>query len=358
MQLSSQILKTKRLIFQQLKVLAERNGTALQKALENICAPEAKWRISYPINEAIGSQSALEKIWLPLKQSLPDLERRDSIFVGGIYEGREYVAAIGHYCGTFEKPWLGIPATRAPLYLRYGEVYQIENGKVVQANCLWDILDVMRQAGVWPLGPSRGREGRWPAPIHGGVELHEADPAQSAISIAQTLAMHKTLGDYNDAEMKGREGLLAMPQRMHWHPKMMWYGPAGIGTTRALSGFVDHHQLPFRLAFPNRKGGGQWGDLALEKKRLGGGHYIRIGDGPFSVTGGWPSVLAIDSGSGYMGLPATGRTITMRVMDFYFHDEGLIRENWVPLDMLDVLNQLGLDVFAKLPILAAARKTG
>ncbi len=38
----------------------------------------------------------------------------------------------------------------------------------------------------------------------------------------------------------------------------------------------------------------------------------------------------------------------MRVMDFYHHHEGLIRENWVPLDMLDLLNQFGFDVFERL----------
>ena len=34
----------------------------------------------------------------------------------------------------------------------------------------------------------------------------------------------------------------------------------------------------------------------------------------------------------------------MRVMDFYLHHEGLIRENWVPLDVHDLLMQLGVDV--------------
>jgi predicted ester cyclase len=354
MQHSAQILKTKRLIFHQLQALADASVASTPKALEEFCGTDAQWRISHPINELRGAQAALENVWLPLKLALPDLERRDSIFVGGVFEDREYVATLGHYCGTFQKQWLGIPPTHAPLFLRYGEVYEIKNGKVIQANCLWDILDVMRQAGVWPLGPSRGREGRWPGPLSGGIELKEADPEQSVRSIAQTLAMHKTLGDYNDTEMKGREGLLAMPQREHWHPKMMWYGPAGIGTTRGLSGFVDHHQLPFRLAFPNREGGSQWDQIATEKQRLGGGHYIHIGDGPFSVTSGWPSIFAVHSGPGFLGLPATGQTVTMRVMDFYFHDEGLIRENWVPLDMLDVLNQLGLDVFQRLPILANA----
>jgi hypothetical protein len=114
---------------------------------------------------------------------------------------------------------------------------------------------------------------------------------------------------------------------------MMWYGPAGIGTVRGLAGFVDRHQLPFRVAFPNR---------------VGGQHYIRIGDGPYSVTGGWPSVTATHLGGGFLGLGPTGRPVAMRVMDFYLHHEGLIRENWVPLDILDLLMQMGVDVLARM----------
>ncbi len=38
----------------------------------------------------------------------------------------------------------------------------------------------------------------------------------------------------------------------------------------------------------------------------------------------------------------------MRVMDFYLHHEGLIRENWVPLDILDLMMQLGVDVMARM----------
>ena len=31
-------------------------------------------------------------------------------------------------------------------------------------------------------------------------------------------------------------------------------------------------------------------------------------------------------------------------MDFYLHDEGLIRENWVPIDILHILKQMNVDV--------------
>ena len=38
-------------------------------------------------------------------------------------------------------------------------------------------------------------------------------------------------------------------------------------------------------------------------------------------------------------------SVTMRVMDFYHHHEGLIRENWVPIDIVHILRQLDIDVF-------------
>jgi predicted ester cyclase len=334
-----------------LGALAEAPAAQIASHLARLCAPDLHWRGSHPMNEHHGPEAVAAQIWTPLKTALPDLERRDLIVVGGQFEGRDYVATMGHYCGTFCNDWLGIPATGRPVYLRYGEVHQVADGRIVQSNCLWDVLDLIRQAGLWPIAPSLGVEGMWPGPLTGdGLMFRDNDPAQSAASLAQTLAMHGTLGAYDDLAGAGRQGLLDMPQKQHWHPKMMWYGPSGIGTTRGLSGFVDDHQLPFRIAFPKRKGGGQWDELGELRSKLGGGHYIRIGDGPYSVTGGWPSVFAMHIGPDFLGLPATGKAVTMRVMDFYLHHEGLIRENWVPLDMLDLLRQMGVDVLARMTL--------
>jgi predicted ester cyclase len=344
-------LKTRRQIADALCALAEAPLSNVEGLLDGLCAPGLQWRGSHPLNELGGPAAVAAQVWKPLKTALPDVERRDLIVVGGRYQGRDYVAMVGHYCGTFREDWLGIPATGRPVYLRYGEVHQVEAGRIVQSNCLWDVLDLIRQAGFWPIAPSLGVEGMWPGPITGdGLVFHATDPVQSTASLAQTLAMHGTLGAYDDLAGAGRQGLLDMPQKQHWHPKMMWYGPSGIGTTRGLSGFVDDHQLPFRIAFPKRKGGGQWDELGVLRTKLGGGHYIRIGDGPYSVTGGWPSVFAMHVGPDFLGLPATGKAVTMRVMDFYLHHEGLIRENWVPLDMLDLLGQMGVDVLGRLAL--------
>ena len=333
----------KRQLYRNLYNLAASTPENLRQRLSEIYHQDAHWRGSHPLNELRGIEAIEAGVWQPLLRSFPDLERRDLIFCGGSYEDRDYVATLGHYCGTFREDFLTIPATGRPVYLRYGEVHQVEDGKIVLSTCLWDLLDLIRQAGFWPIAPSLGTEGMWPGPITAdGIVFGEQDPAVSAGSIAQTLAMHKTLADYDDNEGLGRDGLLVMPQKEHWHPKMMWYGPSGIGTTRGLQGFVDYHQLPFRIAFPNRKGGGQITD------RAEGGHYIQIGDGHYSVTGGWPSVRAQHVGPDFLGVGPSRKEVTMRVMDFYLHHEGLIRENWVPIDIIELLLQMGVDVFSRM----------
>jgi predicted ester cyclase len=334
-------------VYQRLSALAEAPEGGLETALSALARKDAVWRVAHPINLCHGAGEALVRALLPLKRACPDLERRDVIFVGGSYQNRRYIAAVGQYCGTMRGNWLGLPATNRPIYLRYGEVYEIDaEGAVVQANLLWDVLDIMRQVGLWPIAPPLGSPEMWPAPITAdGVRFEVSDAGQSVGSIAQTLAMHRTLAEFDDRSRLNRENLIAMPQKEHWHPKMMWYGPAGIGTTRGLDGFVDGHQLPFRIAFARPQG--TLAEVQAEKARQGAGHYIRIGDGPYSVTGGWPSVYAMHAGGGFCGMPPSGKPVFMRVMDFYLHHEGLIRENWVPLDMLDLMMQMGFDALGR-----------
>jgi predicted ester cyclase len=338
----------RRLVLGYLTGLAEAGPSGVAAALDRVAMPDCQWRAAHPMNEMSGNAAAAAAIWQPLLTAFPDLERRDSLFLAGVWQGKKMVAAMGHYCGTMRGDWLGIPATGRTVWLRYGEVWQIgPDGRAVQANLLWDVLDVMRQAGVWPLAPSLGVEGTWPGPLTAdGLRLDPSDPETGRDSIEQTLRMHKTLAEFDDRGALSRQALIAMPQRDHWHPRMMWYGPAGIGTTRGLDGFVDGHQLPFRIAFHRPQG--TFEEVMAERARHGAGHYIRIGDGPYSVTGGWPSVYAMHRGGGFCGLPATGKPVFMRVMDFYLHHQGLIRENWVPLDMLDLLRQMGVDVLARM----------
>ena len=54
------------------------------------------------------------------------------------------------------------------------------------------------------------------------------------------------------------------------------------------------------------------------------------------------------SGDGWLGIAPGGQEITMRSLDFWRCENGMIRENWVLVDLLDVYNQLNVDVFARL----------
>jgi len=50
------------------------------------------------------------------------------------------------------------------------------------------------------------------------------------------------------------------------------------------------------------------------------------------------------SDGGWMGIAPSGKRITLRSLDFWRLENGLIRENWVLVDLLDVYDQIGVDV--------------
>ena len=54
---------------------------------------------------------------------------------------------------------------------------------------------------------------------------------------------------------------------------------------------------------------------------------------------------AIHSGE-FMGIPATGKKVDIRYMDFWKVKDGKIVDNWVMVDFPSVLSQLGVDCFS------------
>ena len=47
-------------------------------------------------------------------------------------------------------------------------------------------------------------------------------------------------------------------------------------------------------------------------------------------------------------MPATGRLVSMRDFDWYRRDGTRLVQNWVPIDLIDIMLQLGDDVMARL----------
>ncbi len=247
------------------------------------------------------------------------------------------MGCLGHYVGTFAREWLDIPATDGVVAVRFAEGHEVRDGRIARSYIFVDWLDLMRQAGYWPIAPSLGREMQWLSPLtHDGVLLTPQDQAISQRTHDFILRIHTGL-DVAEGRTLTPEimDLIEQEDARHFHPNFLWYGAAGIGTTRGIKGFDDYHGHPFLTAFPDR------GSRDTT-------HFIRISDGHYAVTGGWGYLQATHTGDGFLGLPATGRHVVMRVMDFYRCDDHTICENWVPFDIPHLLYQLGVDVFRRM----------
>jgi len=304
-------------------------------ALAALMAEDAVVNAYRPVDRCACRGEAEERLFRPLVAALPDLERRDDILLAGSFEGSEFVAATGHYAGTFATPLFDIPATFGLVFLRFGEVHRIRGGAIVESFIHLDLIDLMRQAGVCPLPPSRGAEGIFPAPAgQCGRSLAAADPTESARSLGLVEAMI-----FGGLRQYDGRSLRSMGMERYWTDTMCWYGPSGIGATRGIGGFQAHHQRPFLEAFPDR---------------VGGDHKARFGDGVFVVSTGWPSVRATFAGA-WLGCAPSGQRITMRVMDVWRREGDRLAENWVFIDIPDVMAQAGVDVFAGMRAMAAAR---
>lgn len=185
----------------------------------------------------------------------------------------------------------------------------------------------MRQAGCCPLPAMLGAEMLFPGPAtHDGVLPPCRERGAATLGLVEAMLSDLDAYDPDGFGSAGQTG-----PGGYWHEDMLWYGPGGIGSTYRWEGFVRGHRAPFLRAFPDRKGGD---------------HYCRIGDGDYAAVSGWPSMTMTHAGD-YLGAPATGRRLTLRVMDFYRCAGDRIMENWVLLDYVGLFAQMGVDLIAE-----------
>jgi predicted ester cyclase len=111
-------------------------------------------------------------------------------------------------------------------------------------------------------------------------------------------------------------------QEAYWSEDMVWYGPAGIGTKRGLKDFQENHQRPFLHAFPDKS--------AFDE--------IRFGEGEWVAATGYQTATHLGE---YLGIPASGKPVKIRYMDIWRAENDKLVENWVLIDLLDFLEQLG-----------------
>ena len=315
----------------------------LRAALDAVCAPDAVFRLAHPFGDMDGPAAFHDRALAVLKAALPDVERRDWIVMaGGDDHGCDWVGCGGHYVGTFIAPFLDIPPNGHLAHMRFHEFYRFENGRITEMQALWDIPEVMMQVGAWPMVPSLGREFCIPAPASGDGLVREARDA--SLSEASRQIIIGMLEHMKRHPSKGGPEVMEMPR--FWHPRMNWYGPAGIGTGRGIEGFRNWHQIPFLNGMPDR--GGKVDQIT----------YHFFGDNNYAAVTGWPDMIQTISHDGWLGIPPLGKEITMRSLDFWRVEGGLIRENWVMVDLLHMYHQIGVDVFARLREFNKARTMG
>jgi predicted ester cyclase len=312
----------------------------VRQSLDALFSPGARISLCHPFGDVTGANGLFEAALGPLYAAMPDLERREMIVMAGTTpEGQDWVGTMGNYMGTFLRPFLGIPPTGHLAHMRYHEFFRIEDGQVTAMQAIWDIPELMMQAGAWPMAPQLGAYLCTPAPMTSDGLTVSGDGAKAlkhVIDMLTDLCRHPAHG-----------GPEVMNLEHYWHPRFNWYGPTGIGTGRGVAGFRNWHQKPFLQAMPDRKLDAL-GDLMS--------HWI--GEGDYVCETGWPNMRLTITDDGWMGIAPAGQNITMRSLDFWRLENGLIRENWVLVDLLDVYRQIGVDVLGRMREFTKIRPAG
>jgi predicted ester cyclase len=318
-----------------LRAMADFAEAPVRMALTAVLAQDAVVRLGHPFGTMPG-EAMFDHAYAPLLHAFPDLERRDQIVLAGTdADGADWIGTCGHYCGTFQRPLLDIPATGHLAGFRYHEFYRVANARVVEVQAIWDLPELMMQAGVWPMAPSLGAAMRAFGPMtQDGLADHP--PGTRSVDLVTAMLAHMTRHP-----SQGGPEVMEMPR--FWHPRFNWYGPAGIGAARGIGGFRRWHQMAFLAAFPDR------GQDAAETSH----HFFGAGD--YAAVTGWPNMRMTLTGANWLGLPATGGTITLRSLDFWRLEAGLIRENWVLVDLLDAHRQIGTDPLDRMRQMNRAR---
>jgi len=163
----------------------------VRATLTKVFATDATIHLCFPFETLQGPMALYDDVFVPLQTAIPDLERRDTIVMGGVTEhGGNWVGCGGYYTGSFMQPWLDIPPTGHQVAMRFHEFYRFEDDQVVEMQALWDIPEVMMQANAWPMAPSLGREWQVPAPATmDGIITTPYDAEQSEASCQHIVTM-------------------------------------------------------------------------------------------------------------------------------------------------------------------------
>ncbi len=290
-----------------------------------------RWRGMHPFDELSGAEAVANSFWLPLRRAFRRIQRRPQIFFAGRNvlreDGSEWVCSMGNLLGLFDEPWLGIPPTRKTAFLRYAEFDRVQDDAVAETVLFFDVMGVMMQAGLRCVPESTGAWVVDPGPrTQDGLLLGPQPEAEGRATMALISRMIDRL-------VSAGVRTTAADLLEDWHDDMLWWGPAGIGASYTHERYLEQHAGPF--------------EDGLEFVRFHG-HETEFAEGAYGGFFGWPSITMRPTG-GYMGLTTAGeRSGEMRIVDLYRRDGDKLAENWIFIDNLRFLKQLGFDLLARI----------
>jgi ketosteroid isomerase-like protein len=306
----------------------------LTKCLALHVADDYFWRGMHPFYEQNGADAVASVFWLPLRDSFTSLQRREDVFMAGfndVDQGESvWVASMGNMMGLFDRDWLGIPATGKMAFLRYAEFHRVADGKIAESAFFCDIINIMQQAGCYPLPQQTGAAIIAPGPrTHDGLLFDPQLPHEGDLTMQ---LLNRMIADLSGLNVSGDDRCPPELLARTWHDDMIWYGPAGIGATYTIPRYQEQHQYPFRTQL---------------KDKVFHGHIARFAEGNYAGFFGWANLTNTPTG-GFLGLPSNNARADMRVVDIYRRDGDKLAENWVFIDLLHWLSMQDLDILNRL----------
>ena len=325
--------KEKKIVLDYYKSLDTAQGDDIKKVLKKYISEDYIWRGFHPFNEITDTKEVSEIFWQPFRHAFKNIQRRMDIFIAGKnqIDGFEsvWVISMGHLMGLFVNEWLGIAPSRKMALLRYCEFNKIVNGKITETAMFFDIPHVMLQVGLNPFPPQTGAHLVQPGPMtHEGLLFEEQDIEEGEKTLASINFM---IEDIKGWKHTGKIPLVD-ELRASWNEDMIWWGPAGIGSSYTIERYAEQHSGPFRASFKNR---------------ISNGHLCKLAEGNFGGFFGWPNLTLTPTG-GFMGMPASEKPGDMRVIDMYRREGDKLSENWIFIDLLHFWNQQGVDILDRM----------
>ena len=237
--------------------------------------------------------------------------------------GHDVLTVLGTWGGTMKGDWLGLPASGRRHEFRSIDVHRVSDGQVVDTVAMLDLLDLAVQCGSADARLAERSTGPWPAPR----DPRAGDGASAAAAVQAWLGEVADPGEELEVLRSARH-LARLSREFQWH------GPAAIGSFEGGMAFVEGQQHPFRRSFSSRRVGSA--DPAHRR-------IVHGADGSIVVSGSWPALIGSHTGGEWLGVPASGRDVALRIVDVYSVVDGLIGENWVMIDMVHALTQMGVE---------------